>query len=130
MILFDTDVCVEILRGNQKILARRKQTIEDVAISFMSVSELFYGAAKSRNSAKNRNLVENFVLTLCVLDSNMHIVKKFGEIKASLTKSRNILPDADIFIAATSMVYCSKLITGNTNHFERIPKLIIENWIR
>ena len=40
------------------------------------------------------------------------------------------IPDADLFIASTTLEKAGKLITGNTEHFQRIQELKIENWIR
>ena len=47
MILMDTDICIELLRGNVNVIEKRLDHDEKVAISFMTVAELFYGAEKS-----------------------------------------------------------------------------------
>lgn len=130
MILLDTDICVELLRGNQRILETRRRTAEAVAISFMTVGELFYGAAKSANSVKNTALVEEFILSVQIIDAGAAVMKKFGLLKADLVKQGIVLSDADIMIAASSLAHCDKLITGNTVHFSRFEELKIENWIR
>ena len=39
-----------------------------------------------------------------------------------------LLPDADLFIAATTLVHGTLLVTGNARHFERIDGLRIESW--
>lgn len=130
MILLDTDVCIELLRGNAKVIEKRQGHDEKVAISFMSVAELFYGAEKSDNTGENTNLIEEFLLAIEIIHSDLEILRKFGELKATLGKSGNILADADIFIAASVLVRCNLLITGNVRHFRRIDELRIENWIR
>ena len=130
MILLDTDICIELLRGNPKVIDKRQGYDEKIAISVMSVAELFYGAEKSDYAVNNSRLIEEFLLTIEVISSDMEILKKFGEIKAKLGGGGNILADADIFIAATTLTKCSMLITGNLNHFKRIEELKIENWIR
>ena len=38
--------------------------------------------------------------------------------------------DMDMFIAATALEEDLILVTGNTEHFERIPGLKIENWMK
>ena len=38
--------------------------------------------------------------------------------------------DMDMFIAATALEEDLILVTGNTDHFERITDLKIENWIK
>ena len=130
MILLDTDICIELLRGNAKVIDKRQGYEEKVAISFMSVAELFYGAEKSDNSGKNSRLIEELLLTIEIIHSDMEIFRKFGELKAILGSAGNILADADILIAATTLAKCNMLITGNVNHFRRIEELRIENWIR
>ena len=130
MILLDTDICIELLRGNAKVIDKRQGYEEKVAISFMSVAELFYGAEKSDNSRENSRLIEEFFITIEIIHSDLEILRKFGELKAILGNAGNILADADIFIAATTLAKCIMLITGNVNHFKRIEELRIENWIR
>ena len=130
MILLDTDICIELLRGNSQVIDKRQGYEEKVAISFMSVAELFYGAEKSDNTGKNNRLIEEFLLTIEVIHSDLEILKKIGELKTVLGTGGNILADADILIAATTLAKCNMLITGNVNHFRRIEELKIENWIR
>ncbi len=130
MILLDTDVCIEILRGNQSVINKRLQTDEQIAVSFMSVGELNYGAAKSRAVDKNRRLVVEFLLSVIVINSDNKIMRHFGEIKAGLAAKKIPLADADVLIAATALARCSRLITGNVKHFNKINDLSIENWIR
>ena len=130
MILMDTDICIELLRGNTKVIDKRRGYDEKVAVSFMSVAELYYGAEKSNNVGVNATLIEEFLITVRVLHSDLDILRKFGELKALLAGTGNILADADIFIAATTLTKCNMLITGNVNHFRRIEGLRIENWIR
>ncbi len=130
MILLDTDICIELLRGNFNVIERRQGYDEKVAISFMTVAELFYGAEKSNDIGKNTNLIAEFLLTVEIIHSDLEILIKFGKLKALLGKAGKILSDADIFIAATAIVKCKMLITGNVKHFKRIEELRIENWIQ
>ncbi|MEW5814696.1 MAG: type II toxin-antitoxin system VapC family toxin, partial [Spirochaetota bacterium] len=64
-----------------------------------------------------------------VIQTDLQILKRFGILRTYLQKQGNILADADIFIAATTIEKGNKLITGNINHFERIPGLLVESWI-
>jgi len=130
MILLDTDICIELLRGNRKVIERRKEENEETAISFMTGSELYYGAYKSTKPVKNIGLIEEFMLTVNVVQSSAAIAKRFGKLKSKLQQYGILLEDADIFIAATSLERCSRLITGNVKHYARIEELKIENWIR
>ncbi len=130
MILLDTDTCIEILRGNHHVINKRAVTDDRVAISFMTVGELYYGAEKSKNRIRNKHVVDEFILSIDVINTDIDILQRFGEIKASLTLKGHSVADADIMIAATCLSKCDKLITGNIKHFDKIENLTIENWIR
>lgn len=128
MIIIDTDVCIELLKGNKKILQRREQYDDPIGISFMSVAELYYGAEKSKNPTRNQAAIEGLLLTIDIKQPDIHILKKFGSIKAELQKAGTTIPDADIFIAATALEAGAKLVTGNLKHFDRISGLQLESW--
>ena len=128
MIIFDTDVCIELLHGNRNVPARREQTDEAVGISFMTVGELYYGAEKSDYPTRNHIAVEQFLLSVEVIQSDNQILKRFGRLKAELQNRGLPIADADALIAATTLEKSTRLITGNTKHFERISELRIENW--
>ncbi len=128
MILIDTDICIELLNGNKHILRKREQCESMIGISFMSVAELYYGAEKSSDPNRNITIIEELLLSLEIVHTDIAILKRFGVIKAYLQKNGVSLADADVLIAATTLERCEKLITGNTKHFDRIPGLSIENW--
>ena len=130
MILIDTDICIELLRGNKKVIEKRKEENDTIALSFMTVSELYYGAYKSNKPSHNTSLVEEFILTVNVIQSSLRISKRFGDLKSKLQREGILIEDADIFVAATCLETCEKLITGNIKHYNRIDELKIENWIR
>jgi len=130
MILFDTDICIEILLGNKLVIEKRLRCDERIAICFMTVGELFYGAERSKYKLNNLNLVDEFILSIDIINTDFGILRKFGELKSSLYEKNIMLPDADILIASTALTNCSKLITGNIKHFNRFENLVVENWIR
>ncbi len=129
MILLDTDICIALLRGYRHVLDRRRAEHVPVAVAAMTAAELFYGAEKSARPAHNRALVDEFLQTLPVLHTSLPILRLFGELKARIARKGQPLPDADILIAATSIVRCDRLITGNTTHFKRFPEIEVENWL-
>ncbi|OGV72070.1 MAG: hypothetical protein A3K19_08260 [Lentisphaerae bacterium RIFOXYB12_FULL_65_16] len=130
MILLDTDICVELLRGNQRVLERRAHSTETAAVAAMTVAELFYGAEKSRRPAENRGLVEQFILSVPVIHTSLPILRRWGHWKADLELRGTPLTDADVLIAVTAMDCCAQLVTGNTDHFSRFPGLRLDNWLR
>ena len=128
MILLDTDVCIELLKGNKRILQRREQYDDPVGVCFMTIAELYYGAEKSKDPGKNMETIEKLLLSVEIVQTDLPILKRFGMIKAQLQKKGEPIADADILIASATLEKAEKLITGNTKHFERIPGLSIESW--
>jgi predicted nucleic acid-binding protein len=104
--------------------------VDDLATTWITVAELYYGAAKSKAPEKNRALVTSFLATLPILDLNSAAVQIFGEAKALLERQGQRLADADLFIASIAIAQRATVVTGNLRHYQRIPGILLENWIR
>jgi predicted nucleic acid-binding protein len=100
-----------------------------VATTWITATELYYGAAKSRAPEANRALVASFLATLLVLGLDEASAQIFGEAKALLERQGQRLADADLLIGAIAVVQGATVVTGNRRHYERIPGVAIENWI-
>ncbi len=130
MKVLDTDVCIEILRGNAAIIARRATVRDEVVTTWITAAELCYGAAKSSKSDNNQRLVSEFLATLSVIGLDLQAALRFGQLKTVLERDGRRLADADLFIAAVTRAHDAVLVTGNRRHYQRIPGLPIEDWIR
>lgn len=130
MFLLDTDTCVEILRGNDRVISHRRAVYAPVVTTEITASELFYGAAKSKDPAANRQVVLEFLRTLQVLPISLAGAQFFGGFKAQLQAAGNLIPDADLWIASTSRSVRAKIVTGNTRHLSRVPGVECVDWIR
>lgn len=125
--LFDTDAISELLRPRplQPYLDWLKAIHrEDQFTSAVTVGELFRGAYRS--SARERhlkNIGKRVLPAVTPLPYDVSVARVFGRIRAHLEQSGNILPDADLQIAATAIYHELELVTGNVRHFERIPDL-------
>jgi predicted nucleic acid-binding protein len=128
--LLDTDTCIAILRGNDIVLSRRVAVNDDVTTTWITAAELQYGAAKSITPEKNRTLVAAFLATLPILGLDAASAQIFGEAKALLERQGQRLADADLFIGAIAAAHGAVVVTGNRRHYERIPGITIENWMR
>jgi len=128
--ILDTDVCIEILRGNVRVLNRRRNTLDRVATTWITAAELYYGAAKSRHPQSKTEGVRAFLGTLPVFGFDEQSVRHFGRIKASLERAGQGLTDADLFIGSICLARGAILVTGNIRHYHRIEGLLIEDWIR
>lgn len=57
-------------------------------------------------------------------------VVRASAIYAELRRRGEPIGDADILIAATALVHGLALVTNNEAHFNRVPGLVVENWLR
>lgn len=130
MKVLDTDVCIELLRGNERVIESRQRTLDEVATTWITACELAYGAAKSRSPKENQTLVSEFLATLRVVGLDHPAAEGLGRIKSALERAGNILADADLMIAAITLAQGASLVTGNRKHYDRIAGLRIEDWIR
>ncbi len=71
------------------------------------------------------NIEQRVLPAVTVLSYHVAAARVFGEIRARLEESGNILPDADLQIAATALYHDLELVTGNVRHFKRISELKI-----
>jgi tRNA(fMet)-specific endonuclease VapC len=126
----DTDTCVAILRGNAAVIERRAATHNNVVTTWITVAELHYGAAKSRAPEKNGGLAKSFLATLPIFGLDEASAQIFGEAKAMLEQRGQGLPDVDLFIGAIAVTNPAIVVTGNRRHYERIPGVMLEDWIR
>jgi tRNA(fMet)-specific endonuclease VapC len=128
LIILDSDTCIAILRGQRSVIERRLHTIDEVATTWITAGELFYGAAKSRDPVRNRGLVSQFLDTLPVLEMDLSAAEFFGILRAELESRGQRLPDADLWIGAIARASRATVITGNIRHFARM-NVRTENWM-
>lgn len=67
MKVLDTDTCIGLLRGHPEVIERRLADMDEVATTWVTASELLYGASKSMKPDANSALVVRFLATLPVL---------------------------------------------------------------
>ncbi|MBM4333355.1 MAG: type II toxin-antitoxin system VapC family toxin [Deltaproteobacteria bacterium] len=128
--LLDTNICVYWLKGNEHIEQKVLSVgIDTISISFINVSELYYGAYKSQRVDQNLAIIRRLTERLYVVESDEAISEAFGSLKASLENAGMIIDDADIYIAACARVYGLTLVTNNTKHFRRLKGLKLDNWM-
>lgn len=128
--LLDTDTCIYWLKGNEDIEEKAlKVGLSKISISFVTLSELYYGAYKSRRVEQNLANIGILKSKLSLMDSNASICNAFGKLKALLEKDGKIIDDADLFIAACALDINAILVTNNEKHFKRIKGLKVQNWI-
>ena len=129
MYLLDTDILVYALKGDAAVRGNlEKHRADPLAVSVVSLMELYYGAHKSRRPVSNLAKVRALEAAFEVLALAQECVETFGSLKAGLEAKGQPLDDFDLALAATCLAHHLILVTNNTRHFSRIEGLRLENW--
>ncbi len=129
--LIDTNICIYIMNHHPAEVLKRFRQLEvgEVAISSITVSELYYGAHKSNNIKQNIKRVEEFVYPFDVIAYDKNASEVYGEIRSQLEKRGQVIGPLDMLIAAHALSRDLILVTNNVQEFSRIKLLQVENWV-
>jgi len=120
MICLDTNVLIEILKGDRRTLERVYSLEKTLAISVISAMELYYGA---RNKAELIKL-EKFVTHFHLLHVDEEVSLLAMRLVKTYAKSHNLdIPDS--LIAATALKHRIPLMTYNLKDFRCLPDLML-----
>ncbi len=132
MFIFDTDIYTNVMRKipSETLLNRLKRVPRrDQFTTTITIGEVYYGLMKASNRKKLFKLFEDVLLPRAtILPFDFSAAKKYGDIRSLLEKQGTPLAHADLQIASIALSMNMILITGNLKHFQRIPKLTVENW--
>lgn len=128
MKILDSDHCVALLRGHLD-LRGRVAPAEELAMTAISVGELTHGAFKSSRVTENLARVDVLLAAVAVLPYDERAARRFGRVKADLERAGMRLSDLDLQIASIALQHDVPLVTHNRRHFERLPDLVIEDWL-
>lgn len=123
-VLLDTDVFSYLMKSNDTRAAVYRPHVKDktVAISFITVGELYYGAEKKGWSAKSRKNLEERLKAVVVVPYDEELCRTFGRVKASLSPGV-VVATNDLWIASCAIRHAIPLISNNRKHFEKVPNL-------
>ena len=128
MYLLDTNVCVGFLKAHPAI-TEKLTAVPPNALHLCSVvkAELYYGARASQQTARNLATLEVFFEPYTSLGFDDGCAARYGELRADLRRTGQLIGPNDTMIAATALVHKLTLVTHNTR-FRRVPGLRLEDW--
>jgi predicted nucleic acid-binding protein len=134
MYLLDTDILINLLKRTPSLVLIVKLAsvpAESQFTSSITLGELVYGAY--RLPAKTTILIDKLEKTLIpnlpVLPFDALAARRYGKLRADLERKGIVLGDADLRIGSIALARGLTVVTGNVQHFKRIPDLPVENWL-
>lgn len=104
-------------------------TTDNCYISEITLAELKFGVENIEKPEKNRKTLDNFLTGVQVLPI-FHSLDIYAKEKARLRKKGTVIDDFDLLIGVTSITHQLIMISNNTNHFDRIKDIELEDWTK
>jgi predicted nucleic acid-binding protein len=96
-----------------------------VAISFVTVGELLFGARKRKwGSAKIAEL-DRRIQAAVIVPYDRELCDTYADLKVKLETAGRPVADNDLWIAASAVRHNAPLISNNRKHYEHIPDLVL-----
>lgn len=126
-VLLDTNVFSYLIKeGDTRAqLYRPHVQGKTIALSFVTVGELYAWAAKKQWNAKRSAELERRIKAAVIVPFDFELCKQFGKLKAELMTVGRVIPANDLWIAACALRHALPLVTHNPKDFVGIPNLIV-----
>jgi tRNA(fMet)-specific endonuclease VapC len=133
MICLDTNAVIAVLNDRTSPVRSRIDAAirlgRPLAMSYIVLFELRYGAAKSAQPERNSQRVVDFLSgPIEVLPFTPADAEEAGDIRAALERAGTPIGPYDILVAAQARQRDALLVTANAREFARVPRLKLEDW--
>ena len=128
--LLDTDIFIFIRQKRPENVFQRFRSLQpgEAAISIITYGELFYAAAKSVRRTEAFARLGAITELLAILPLPKSAGESYGEIRAELESSGEMIGNNDLWIAAHALASGLTLVTNNEKEFRRVRGLKVQDW--
>ena len=127
--ILDTNVCIAAMRGNVSVRQRMSALMPtDCGISTVSLYELFSGVERCSQPATERQKVERFISVMHLLPFDADAAQHAARVRWILEKTGKVIGPYDLMLAGQALSLGVTLVTHNTDEFQRVPSLQLEDW--
>ena len=131
MYMLDTNICIYVLKNHSDELRHKFKAIKDICISSITYGELCFGIENGNSNLKEERWrqLDIFTQRLLIDPLDENAGKHYGSIRAQLKKDGTPIGNNDLLISAHARSINAVLVTNNVREFNRVPNLVVENWI-
>jgi len=130
MYMLDTNICIYLIKNNPPHVRTHFERLKpgDILLSSIVLAELMYGISKSQQKKRNLAALEMFLMPLDVVSFDAQATEQYGDIRANLEQSGQVIGGNDLLIAAHALSLDVTLVSNNLKEFSRVSGLRLENW--
>ena len=133
--MLDTCICSFIMREQpEAVLKHLEQAVlrnQRIVIPVITYAEMRFGATGPKVSPRHIELVDAFCARLdAILPWDSAAVDATTEIKVALRLAGTPIGPNDTAIAGHAIASGVVLVTNNVREFERVPGLVLEDWVK
>ncbi len=131
MVCLDTSFIIDILRGDTKAVALKKElekNHEFQTIAVPTIIELLRGLHSVHLKTNEKQQIEAFLDAMTALPLDKESAIKAGNIEVELIRRGQTMEIGDVMIGAIALHYGEMLVTKNIKHFQRIKGLSIQGY--
>jgi tRNA(fMet)-specific endonuclease VapC len=126
-VLLDTDVFSYLGRSGDTRAALYRPHVDGklVAVSFITVGEILFGAYKNKWGITKLEQIKTRLRSVTIVPYDWTVCQTYGDLKARLQEAGRGVADNDLWIAACAVRHSIPLVSNNRAHFEGIPGLVL-----
>lgn len=133
LLLPDSNILSELVRvhANQKVLNRYYENLHHIGIAITVWHELWYGVYHMPEGKRQQmiaDFINNNIARLPLYHYSKACADIHAKIRADCRKKGKTLSYADSQIASIALANQAILITRNTDDFQDIDGLVMQNW--
>lgn len=127
--LLDTNIVIYTMQNRPPVVRKRfTRHYGLMAVSTVTLMELYYGAENSQDPQGNRTSIEGFVARIELLPYDAEAALHTGLLRKELKSNGEPIGAYDCMIAGHARSRGLILVTRNVSKFERVPGLRVERW--
>lgn len=129
--ILDTSYLVDLIQGDKEAVKKAENMEKENTnqkISSVTLFELHNGIKQSSKPEDEKEKVKEVLDSKNCIEADGKIMRKAGKINGRLITEGKRIETFDSMIAATAIIEGEKILTRNTEHFERIENLEIEKY--
>lgn len=131
--LLDTNAVIGVLKNQPAVLRLQLRSAVSqggsIAVSSITLFELWYGLARSKRRQENTERLRAFLsgnIDVAAFEEDDAVTA--GQVRAALASAGTPIGPYDVLIAAQALRSGATLITANVSEFARVVGLAWQNW--